>query len=113
MYAIRSYYEAVIRDSSYYIHGLFDFNFVQSLLDQHLRGKNDHSRILWLIFVFNIWHNRITSYNVCYTKLLRAEDGEGREAHALGDGAGRITSYNLCYTKLLRPAAGQFDLGAC
>ena len=41
---------------------------------------------------------RITSYNVCYTKLLRVnfpgKDGSGYGA--------RITSYNVCYTKLLR-----------
>ena len=53
---------------------------------------------------------RITSYNVCYTKLLRITQqgkpdplprpsgsmkGRRRNAH-------RITSYNVCYTKLLR-----------
>ena len=60
---------------------------------------------------------RITSYNVCYTKLLR-EAGkflsagilDGTEspgkvaAGALGKSLkkARITSYNVCYTKLLR-----------
>ena len=68
--------------------------------------------------------DRITSYNVCYTKLLRAEGVVGRvglevlvaeleqAADILEDqverrnqqqgDAGRITSYNVCYTKLLR-----------
>ena len=50
---------------------------------------------------------RITSYNVCYTKLLRGVLGD----YALSLGKGylihgtlyhRITSYNVCYTKLLR-----------
>ena len=71
---------------------------------------------------------RITSYNVCYTKLLRGrtlalglaqvqEDGLHSVAHlgrqglaAAGDGVEvdrrhRITSYNVCYTKLLRVKA--------
>ena len=75
---------------------------------------------------------RITSYNVCYTKLLRALDDEavvhnfvphvdrwaefldralddldgaldpGAEPARAGQNEGRITSYNVCYTKLLR-----------
>ena len=58
--------------------------------------------------------NRITSYNVCYTKLLRyvlyargaVGLGDGVEASRAGSlvGRGRITSYNVCYTKLLRYA---------
>ena len=62
---------------------------------------------------------RITSYNVCYTKLLRADrvldrfdtdhpTGVSRQVESdAADAAvevegGRITSYNVCYTKLLR-----------
>ena len=66
------------------------------------------------------YRDRITSYNVCYTKLLRetagvfrAEvlvDDDDREMKAHGfilqkaatRRSGRITSYNVCYTKLLR-----------
>ena len=70
---------------------------------------------------------RITSYNVCYTKLLREQTRlsdhsgphyDGRSADGLpvqpgGEKQGRdiqavrnhrITSYNVCYTKLLRLA---------
>ena len=72
--------------------------------------------------------NRITSYNVCYTKLLRPVDplrdardhpsltagfsrhadgctvgrGQRRRRPAAANGPLRITSYNVCYTKLLR-----------
>ena len=58
---------------------------------------------------------RITSYNVCYTKLLRFKgiprEVAERSALALAFSCGarrwllgtsRITSYNVCYTKLLR-----------
>ena len=57
---------------------------------------------------------RITSYNVCYTKLLRdycdltddeielIAEHEGIPDVAAAQMACRITSYNVCYTKLLR-----------
>ena len=54
---------------------------------------------------------RITSYNVCYTKLLRAPPPSQFYWGAYFASAGtvrhstcnhRITSYNVCYTKLLR-----------
>ena len=43
---------------------------------------------------------RITSYNVCYTKLLR----DCSTFHELVVKS-RITSYNVCYTKLLRSSS--------
>ena len=57
--------------------------------------------------------HRITSYNVCYTKLLRkkpykhpkvnkAELDYIRQDQEDDEVEGRITSYNVCYTKLLR-----------
>ena len=42
---------------------------------------------------------RITSYNVCYTKLLRKPKGLDL---LFPQAKNRITSYNVCYTKLLR-----------
>ena len=59
---------------------------------------------------------RITSYNVCYTKLLRlvlvlqlsgcSMGWQAMQKHRISDDqllpAVRITSYNVCYTKLLR-----------
>ena len=53
--------------------------------------------------------DRITSYNVCYTKLLRlnpevllvAPPPVATLSYFKGM-FGRITSYNVCYTKLLR-----------
>ena len=63
--------------------------------------------------------SRITSYNVCYTKLLRGENPEENDLwfkYKIPETGGglsstpfdlvkfgnRITSYNVCYTKLLR-----------
>ena len=59
--------------------------------------------------------HRITSYNVCYTKLLRQlfrafrdfYQDKMRRFHTLPGWKQqfiRITSYNVCYTKLLRPS---------
>ena len=61
---------------------------------------------IYFHFVSNIdivTMTRITSYNVCYTKLLRYS--EVLDLYALKYGiqiSRRITSYNVCYTKLLR-----------
>ena len=46
--------------------------------------------------------NRITSYNVCYTKLLRVVVNFLSNAIRYTPEQDRITSYNVCYTKLLR-----------
>ena len=51
--------------------------------------------------------NRITSYNVCYTKLLRKN---GACLAMVSSAVGRITSYNVCYTKLLRDKKHDIDL---
>ena len=51
--------------------------------------------------------NRITSYNVCYTKLLRfvissVDLPQSFLVNPFRTRSVRITSYNVCYTKLLR-----------
>ena len=46
--------------------------------------------------------DRITSYNVCYTKLLRTPRMQLSFAVYPCANKPRITSYNVCYTKLLR-----------
>ena len=75
----------------------------------------DHLIVLWiaieattLVSAPLIFMHRITSYNVCYTKLLRAINGNKQENEG-GDQQHqhpRITSYNVCYTKLLRVRSG-------
>ncbi|MFC1782091.1 asparagine synthase (glutamine-hydrolyzing) [Planctomycetota bacterium] len=41
-----------------YPHGLIDFDHVQSLFAEHINGKKDQARRLWLVFVFNYWWDR-------------------------------------------------------
>jgi asparagine synthase (glutamine-hydrolysing) len=47
-----------IKNKEYYQHQLFDFEYAQELLNQHINGKKDNSRILWLLFVFNSWYKQ-------------------------------------------------------
>ena len=85
---------------------------------EHLPGTEVVPQSLSLIFLpfsstqHDIIHpdigiaiNRITSYNVCYTKLLRNTqpiDLVLSDVKMPGMSGIRITSYNVCYTKLLR-----------
>jgi asparagine synthase (glutamine-hydrolysing) len=48
--------QQVISDISYYHHQLIDYEYIQLLLKEHIAGKIDHSRVLWLVFVFNLWY---------------------------------------------------------
>jgi len=36
--------------------GYFDPDAVKSLVDEHLRGRRDRSRDLWILLVFELWH---------------------------------------------------------
>lgn len=48
--------QEIITDKSYFLHQLLNYEYVQVLLKEHIEGKNDHSRVLWLIFVLNLWY---------------------------------------------------------
>ncbi len=47
-----------LTDRKYYQHGLFDYEHIQRLFDAHQERKTDNARELWLVFVFNYWHDR-------------------------------------------------------
>ncbi len=47
--------QTILTDTKYFSHGLFDYSYVQTLLTEHLNAKQDNSRILWLILIFNYW----------------------------------------------------------
>lgn len=50
-------------NKKYYKHNLLNYFYIISLLDEHLNKKNDNSRILWLVFVFNLWWNKTCKKN--------------------------------------------------
>ena len=107
MYAIRSYYElayleVVQADAEYRYYTL-----ARDLAAELLAG-NERKFEAGLIPVTEVNEARsamarITSYNVCYTKLLRYHRTGLYPLASLPAIPGiRITSYNVCYTKLLR-----------
>jgi asparagine synthase (glutamine-hydrolysing) len=36
--------------------GYFNPNTIRGLLDEHFRGRRDHSGVIWLLLVFELWH---------------------------------------------------------
>jgi len=38
--------------------GLFDTAYIQILLDEHTRGRRDHSHALWTLWMLELWHRR-------------------------------------------------------
>jgi asparagine synthase (glutamine-hydrolysing) len=38
--------------------GLFDAAYIQILLDEHGRGRRDHSHALWTLWMLELWHRR-------------------------------------------------------
>ncbi len=45
-------------ENKYYKHDFVEQTYVERLYSEHLAGKQDHSRVLWLVFVFNFWHDK-------------------------------------------------------
>ena len=70
-------------------------------------GRGEHASYCFLISETENDISRITSYNVCYTKLLRLYPSFFllffiKFLKSSMAKTPRITSYNVCYTKLLR-----------
>ncbi len=38
--------------------GLFNYKYVQKMIDQHLNNKQNHAHRLWALILFNLWHER-------------------------------------------------------
>jgi asparagine synthase (glutamine-hydrolysing) len=38
--------------------GYFEPRYVKVLLDEHERGRRDHSTALWSLFMLELWHQR-------------------------------------------------------
>ena len=43
--------------------GYFDSSYVRLLLDEHERGRRDHSMAVWALFMFELWHRRYIDAN--------------------------------------------------
>jgi len=41
--------------------GLFNPSYVKALMNEHLSGRRDHRKLLWTLFVFETWRQRIFS----------------------------------------------------
>lgn len=35
---------------------IFNYNYLKSILDEHLRGKRNHQRLLWAFMIFQLWY---------------------------------------------------------
>lgn len=38
--------------------GLFDFDYIQRLKQEHFTGQEDHRKLLWTLLMFQLWYNR-------------------------------------------------------
>ena len=43
--------------------GYFDPRYVQLLLNEHSRGRRDHSHALWTLWMLELWHRRYIDSN--------------------------------------------------
>ena len=110
---------AYLRDTQQYVNAAEEGSAIVELKDPAVKKE----LLQWTALVYWLetgripphMESRITSYNVCYTKLLRKggdiKAGDVIVLRYLGPKGGpgmqyaqasRITSYNVCYTKLLR-----------
>lgn len=39
--------------------GLFNYNYIKNLLEQHFEGKKDHRKKLWTLLIFQLWYEKI------------------------------------------------------
>lgn len=49
--------KSALLEEKFYKHNFIDKSEVVRLYEQHVTKKTDHSRQLWLVFVFNIWYD--------------------------------------------------------
>ena len=49
---------AICRTDGYLERGYFDAKYVRLLLDEHSRGRRDHSHALWTLWMLELWHRR-------------------------------------------------------
>lgn len=52
--------------------GFFDPAYVRTLLDEHLRGRRDHRKQLWTLFIFERWYERYAAPSVTTSEPVAA-----------------------------------------
>lgn len=55
---LRDWMQDLLSTSSLERHGLFNKNYVDELVKEHLSGKRDHANKLWALLTFQAWHER-------------------------------------------------------
>lgn len=44
-----------LTNANFYKHNFLNYDYVQTLLDSHIKKSQDNARELWLVFIFNYW----------------------------------------------------------
>jgi len=70
---LKPFLVAVLRDARTLQRGYFNRGAVEGLLDEHFRGRRDHSHFLWRILMLELWHRN----------HLERLNPSGSESHAL------------------------------
>jgi asparagine synthase (glutamine-hydrolysing) len=47
-----------LSDNHFMGRGYFEPKYVNLLLDEHRRGRRDHSHALWTLWMLELWHRR-------------------------------------------------------
>jgi len=55
---LRDLFDDVLSADSIRREGIFDASFVRQLLDEHRKGRKDNRKLLWTLFVFQLWRRR-------------------------------------------------------
>jgi asparagine synthase (glutamine-hydrolysing) len=57
-FELRQRIRETLTSSSSRQRGYFEPRYIEVLLDEHERGRRDHSTPLWALFMFELWHQR-------------------------------------------------------
>ena len=71
--------------------GYFKPNAIRNLLDEHFRARRDHSGVLWMLLVFELWHRNFLEKQGAQTAAVSATGPEetayrGTAVSSLGEG---------------------------
>ena len=53
---VRAFLEALVRHSRFVQLGLFEPGYLQRLVDEHIRGRAEHTFRLWIVINLELWH---------------------------------------------------------